>query len=179
MVPRLRALTQRTLTLLTLSTATAAGAGYLYLNSGPAYPQTTHESRRPPPSWSPPPRAAMIDALKRSTDPKRGEDDAQFDILVVGGGATGAGVAVDAASRGLRVALVEREDFASGKSIRFLSCNLTTYVYHKVRPPSQRSLSMVACATSRKPYSNLTTSSTNSFARLCAKGGSSYRLPLI
>ncbi|KAG1901397.1 DAO-domain-containing protein [Suillus fuscotomentosus] len=117
MVPRLRALTQRTLTLLTLSTATAAGAGYLYLNSGPAYPQTTHESRRPPPSWSPPPRATMIDALKRSTDLKRGEDDdAQFDILVVGGGATGAGVAVDAASRGLRVALVEREDFASGTS---------------------------------------------------------------
>lgn len=117
MVPRLRALTRRTLTLLTLSTATTVGAGYLYLNSGPAYPQTTHESRRPPPPWSPPPRAAMIDALKRSNDPKRGEnDDAQFDILVIGGGATGAGVAVDAASRGLRVALVEREDFASGTS---------------------------------------------------------------
>lgn len=117
MALRLRALTRRTLTLLGLSTATAAGAGYLYLNSGPAYPQTTHESRRPPPPWSPPPRAAMIDALKRSTDPKRGEDDdAQFDILVIGGGATGAGVAVDAASRGLRVALVEREDFASGTS---------------------------------------------------------------
>jgi glycerol-3-phosphate dehydrogenase len=59
----------------------------------------------------------MIDALKRSADSKRGEDDdSQFDILVVGGGATGVGVAVDAASRGLRVALVEREDFASGKS---------------------------------------------------------------
>ncbi|KAG1849901.1 DAO-domain-containing protein [Suillus subalutaceus] len=117
MALRLRALTRRTLTLLTLSTTAAAGAGYLYLNSGPAYPQTTHESRRPPPPWSPPPRAAMIDALKRSTDPKPGEDDdAQFDILVIGGGATGAGVAVDAASRGLRVALVEREDFASGTS---------------------------------------------------------------
>lgn len=116
MAPRLRALTRRTLTLFTLSTATA-GAGYLYLNSGPAYPQTTHESRRPPPPWSPPPRSAMIDALKRSADPKRVEDDdSQFDILVVGGGATGAGVAVDAASRGLRVALVEREDFASGTS---------------------------------------------------------------
>ncbi|KAG0708436.1 DAO-domain-containing protein [Suillus ampliporus] len=116
MAPRLRTLTRRTLTLLTFSTATAAGAGYLYLNSGPAYPQTTHESRRPPPSWSPPLRASMIDALKRSADSKQGEDDAQFDILVVGGGATGAGVAVDAASRGLRVALVEREDFASGTS---------------------------------------------------------------
>ena len=39
-----------------------------------------------------------------------------FDVLVVGGGITGAGVAVDAASRGLKVALVERHDFASGTS---------------------------------------------------------------
>ena len=40
----------------------------------------------------------------------------RFDILVVGGGITGAGVALDAAARGLRVALVERTDFASGTS---------------------------------------------------------------
>ena len=40
----------------------------------------------------------------------------QFDVLVVGGGITGAGVALDAAARGLRVALVERSDFASGTS---------------------------------------------------------------
>lgn len=39
-----------------------------------------------------------------------------FDVLVIGGGITGAGVAVDAASRGLSTALVEREDFASGTS---------------------------------------------------------------
>jgi glycerol-3-phosphate dehydrogenase len=39
-----------------------------------------------------------------------------FDILVVGGGITGAGVALDAAARGLRTALVERHDFASGTS---------------------------------------------------------------
>ncbi len=39
-----------------------------------------------------------------------------FDVLVVGGGITGAGVALDAASRGLRTALVERGDFASGTS---------------------------------------------------------------
>ena len=37
-------------------------------------------------------------------------------MLVVGGGITGAGVALDAASRGLRTALVERDDFASGTS---------------------------------------------------------------
>ena len=40
----------------------------------------------------------------------------QFDVLVVGGGITGVGVALDAASRGLRTALVERDDFASGTS---------------------------------------------------------------
>ena len=39
-----------------------------------------------------------------------------FDVLVVGGGITGAGVALDAAARGLRTALVERHDFASGTS---------------------------------------------------------------
>jgi glycerol-3-phosphate dehydrogenase len=39
-----------------------------------------------------------------------------FDVLVIGGGVTGAGVAVDAATRGLRTALVEAADFASGTS---------------------------------------------------------------
>ncbi|TMK87455.1 MAG: glycerol-3-phosphate dehydrogenase/oxidase [Actinobacteria bacterium] len=42
--------------------------------------------------------------------------DEHFDLLVVGGGITGAGVALDAASRGLHTALVERRDFASGTS---------------------------------------------------------------
>jgi glycerol-3-phosphate dehydrogenase len=39
-----------------------------------------------------------------------------FDVIVVGGGITGAGCALDAASRGLRTALIERDDFASGTS---------------------------------------------------------------
>lgn len=42
----------------------------------------------------------------------------RFDVLVIGGGATGAGTALDAASRGLKVALVERFDFAQGTSSR-------------------------------------------------------------
>lgn len=41
-----------------------------------------------------------------------------FDLLVIGGGASGAGVALDAASRGLKVALVERYDFSEGTSSR-------------------------------------------------------------
>ena len=42
----------------------------------------------------------------------------RFDVLVIGGGITGAGIALDAASRGFSVALVEQDDFASGTSGR-------------------------------------------------------------
>ncbi len=44
--------------------------------------------------------------------------DEVFDVLVIGGGVTGAGVALDAASRGLSVALVEQRDWAAGTSSR-------------------------------------------------------------
>lgn len=40
----------------------------------------------------------------------------KFDLLVIGGGITGAGIALDAVSRGLSVALIEKNDFASGTS---------------------------------------------------------------
>ncbi|HMQ01324.1 MAG TPA: FAD-dependent oxidoreductase, partial [Cyclobacteriaceae bacterium] len=42
----------------------------------------------------------------------------KYDLLIIGGGITGAGIALDAASRGLKVALVEKNDFASGTSSR-------------------------------------------------------------
>ncbi|KAK4536408.1 hypothetical protein CDCA_CDCA08G2433 [Cyanidium caldarium] len=45
-------------------------------------------------------------------------EEALFDVLVIGGGATGSGCALDGALRGLNVALVERDDFASGTSSR-------------------------------------------------------------
>jgi glycerol-3-phosphate dehydrogenase len=53
-------------------------------------------------------RAAMLSRLATE----------RFDVLVIGGGITGAGAALDAASRGLRVALVEARDLASGTSSR-------------------------------------------------------------
>ena len=56
----------------------------------------------------PPARAAALHRLATEA----------FDVLVIGGGITGAGVALDAAARGLRTALVERADFASGTSSR-------------------------------------------------------------
>jgi glycerol-3-phosphate dehydrogenase len=55
------------------------------------------------------PRAQAIDHLR---------SEERFDVVVVGGGITGAGVALDAASRGFSVALVEKADFASGTSSR-------------------------------------------------------------
>ncbi len=57
----------------------------------------------------PSPSFDRADALSRLADE-------QFDVLVIGGGITGVGVALDAASRGLTTALVERDDFASGTS---------------------------------------------------------------
>lgn len=56
-----------------------------------------------PGSWD---REAALQSLR----------DITFDVLVIGGGITGAGVALDAASRGYATALVERDDFASGTS---------------------------------------------------------------
>src|ERR1022692_4343204 len=53
-------------------------------------------------------RSALLDRLASR----------EFDVLIVGGGVTGAGAALDAASRGLRVALVEARDLASGTSSR-------------------------------------------------------------
>src|SRR3954471_17962727 len=53
-------------------------------------------------------RLADLEALRDAREP--------LDVLVVGGGVTGAGVALDAAARGLRVALVERRDLAWGTS---------------------------------------------------------------
>ncbi|KAJ7184402.1 FAD dependent oxidoreductase-domain-containing protein [Mycena filopes] len=108
---------RRTLALASGGTVLTAGAGYWYLNSGPAYPLSTKETRRPPPPWTPPSREHMLKSLKASGAIKTtGLADEEFDLLVVGGGATGAGVAVDAASRGLKVALVERDDFSAGTS---------------------------------------------------------------
>ncbi len=50
------------------------------------------------------------------TEALRRLGDDPFDVLVVGGGITGVGVALDAASRGLRTAVIDRDDFASGTS---------------------------------------------------------------
>ena len=54
---------------------------------------------------------SRADALQRLTSER-------FDVVVIGGGITGAGVAFDAATRGYSVAIVERDDWSSGTSSR-------------------------------------------------------------
>jgi glycerol-3-phosphate dehydrogenase len=66
------------------------------------------EPREPKQHLSLETRAAAIERMSRES----------FDLAVIGGGITGAGIALDAASRGLSVALIEKRDFASGTSSR-------------------------------------------------------------
>lgn len=60
---------------------------------------------------------SALNNQQRSEDLEHLESD-EFDIVVIGGGVTGAGIALDAASRGLSVALLEAADLASGTSSR-------------------------------------------------------------
>src|SRR3989338_3186246 len=71
----------------------------------------------------PPPPAHLIGPFDVRKLPKREDyiqrlqqDDLVYDVLVIGGGASGAGTALDAAARGLKTALIERDDFAAGTS---------------------------------------------------------------
>ena len=82
-------------------------------------------------------RAGGSASFRRSDHLARLRDES-FDVLVVGGGITGAGVALDAASRGLRTALVERDDFASGTSSKS-----SKLVHGGLRYLSQRELRLV------------------------------------
>lgn len=63
----------------------------------------------------------------------------QYDVLIIGGGITGAGIALDAATRGMKVALVEMQDFAAGTSSRS-----TKLVHGGLRYLKQFEVKMVA-----------------------------------
>ncbi len=75
-------------------------------------------------------RATSLDRLQSATEP--------FDMIIVGGGATGLGAAVDAAARGHRVVLLEQEDFAKATSSRS-----TKLVHGGVRYLRQGNISLV------------------------------------
>eukprot|EP00163_Fabomonas_tropica_P032235 TRINITY_DN799_c1_g3_i1.p1 TRINITY_DN799_c1_g3~~TRINITY_DN799_c1_g3_i1.p1 ORF type:complete len:153 (+),score=24.14 TRINITY_DN799_c1_g3_i1:390-848(+) len=59
-----------------------------------------------------------LDIPTREDQLKSLQTTPEYDVLVIGGGASGLGCALDASTRGLKTALVEREDFASGTSSR-------------------------------------------------------------
>lgn len=128
------------------SAASAVGAGALYFVYRPRHVPGLESAAVPPPTYTeggvfrPPKfpreksREEQIAALKagggsRIQQAAQGfnahgsqeqgggaEEDDTYDLLIIGGGATGTGIALDAASRGLKVALVERDDFAAGTS---------------------------------------------------------------
>lgn len=75
-------------------------------------------------------RESMMTGIRERREP--------WDILVIGGGATGVGIAVDAASRGYSVLLLEREDFGKGTSSRS-----TKLVHGGVRYLEQGNISLV------------------------------------
>jgi glycerol-3-phosphate dehydrogenase len=93
------------------------------MNQTPSSINTSH------PSPLPTSRSALLTQL---TQPK------QYDLAVIGGGATGLGIALDAASRGFSVVLLESEDFAKGTSSRS-----TKLVHGGVRYLAQGNISLV------------------------------------
>ena len=109
--------------------AAVAGGGALYFSYRPRNIPGSAPAAVPPPVYEEggtliPPRFPLvktrneqIEDLKKSASTPPALDDGQvYDLLVIGGGATGTGIALDAVTRGLKVALVERDDFASGTS---------------------------------------------------------------
>jgi glycerol-3-phosphate dehydrogenase len=110
--------------LYTTAALTTVGAGALYISyrprnipglEAPAVPPPGyHEGKLIPPSFPRiKSRLEQIQDLKRSA---AGDETEVYDLLVIGGGATGSGIALDAATRGLKVAVVERDDFSAGTS---------------------------------------------------------------
>ncbi|KAJ6131016.1 Glycerol-3-phosphate dehydrogenase [Penicillium sp. IBT 18751x] len=107
--------------LLYTSAAAAAGAGVLYISYRPRNIPGLEAPAVPPPGYRegklvPPVFPVIKSRLEQIQDLKRSQTEEEYDLLVIGGGATGAGIALDAATRGLKVAVVERDDFSAGTS---------------------------------------------------------------
>ncbi|KAJ5740935.1 Glycerol-3-phosphate dehydrogenase [Penicillium malachiteum] len=107
--------------LLYTSAAAAAGAGILYISYRPRNIPGLEAPAVPPPGYHegklvPPNFPQIKSRLEQIQDLKRSQDEEEYDLLVIGAGATGSGIALDAATRGLKVAVIERDDFSAGTS---------------------------------------------------------------
>lgn len=108
--------------LLYTSAAAAAGAGVLYISYRPRNIPGLEAPAVPPPGYRegkliPPSFPVIKSRLEQIEELKRhSSNDNDYDLLVIGAGATGSGIALDAATRGLKVAIVERDDFSAGTS---------------------------------------------------------------
>jgi len=91
-----------------LAVAAVGGAAALYMLPGRSKRNGSTTAGRTRPTAPLPTRAAQLASLRSE----------HFDVLVIGGGATGSGCALDAATRGLKTAMVELDDFSSGTSSR-------------------------------------------------------------
>ncbi len=83
-------------------------------------------------------REFLINALK---------DNIEWDVLVIGGGATGLGIALDAETRGFKTLLVEQDDFAKGTSSRS-----TKLVHGGVRYLAQGNIRLVTEALKERGF---------------------------
>ncbi|MED1204052.1 glycerol-3-phosphate dehydrogenase/oxidase [Heyndrickxia acidicola] len=81
----------------------------------------------------------MTFSNQNRTETLRRMEEEPFDLLIIGGGITGAGIALDASTRGMKVALVEMQDFAAGTSSRS-----TKLVHGGLRYLKQFEVGMVA-----------------------------------
>lgn len=90
-----------------VATITGLSLSYILYKNTSTTPQLK-PLQKSPPQIKPKTRSQLLKDLASE----------QFDLLVIGGGATGAGCALDACTRGLKVALVEQDDYASGTSSR-------------------------------------------------------------
>ena len=76
------------------------------------------DSSRDPNSKIPPPLTSKFLPSRAEQLAKLQSPNKVYDVLVIGGGATGCGVALDSQTRGLSTALIELDDFSSGTSSR-------------------------------------------------------------
>lgn len=113
---------RRTLAVSCLSVTAGGALFYVYNKQQQVYAsQFSPVNEKPALLWQPPMRSEIINRLKGKTNDGKADlskKEAEFDLLIIGCGATGSGCAVDAAARGLKVACVDRGDFASGTSSR-------------------------------------------------------------